>query len=338
MIEEKLKKVSNLSYQHTQSKNEEEKELLDKELKELLLELKQNAIETFKEESDVKKFLDNIIHFYKYSYNNQCLIYLQKPDAQYIASLKAFNKMGYNVNKGEKGIKILIPSIYKLVKVNNNITSLNMLTNAEKQKYYDKNDSTVEHYRDVVGSFRIGNVFDASQTTMPLENIEKSLNPILEDDNAIGIEDLFIKAIYRDNFKVEYVDKIDSGAKGYCDIDNNRIVVVKGLGNLMRLKVVIHEYAHGLAHQHLKDNKLDYKQNQNKYETEAESIAYVVSKYLGLDTSMYSTTYLYSWSKEKDFKEIDDSLNTIVNYSKKIIKNYEKILEKENKLNMEVNV
>ena len=53
-----------------------------------------------------------------------------------------------------------------------------------------------------------------------------------------------------------------------------------------------------------------------------------MSKYLGLDTKDYSHTYLYSWSKNKDFKEIDDSFSTIVNYSKKIINNYNHILEK----------
>ena len=50
----------------------------------------------------------------------------------------------------------------------------------------------------------------------------------------------------------------------------------------MRLKVIIHEYAHSLAHKHLKDNNKEYKEHRNQYETEAESIAYVVSKYLGL--------------------------------------------------------
>ena len=48
----------------------------------------------------------------------------------------------------------------------------------------------------------------------------------------------------------------------------------------MRLKVVIHEYAHSLAHKHLLNNHQDYQEHRNKYETEAESIAYVVSKYL----------------------------------------------------------
>ncbi len=113
------------------------------------------------------------------------------------------------------------------------------------------------------------------------------------------------------------MEKIGSGAKGYCDHKNKLIVVKKDLGNLMRLKVVVHEYAHALAHTHLENNNKEYKEHRNQYESEAESIAYVVCKYLGLDAKDYSMMYLYSWSKDKDFKEIDDSLSTIVNYSKK---------------------
>ena len=103
----------------------------------------------------------------------------------------------------------------------------------------------------------------------------------------------------------------------------------------MRLKVIIHEYAHALAHNHLKENNKEYKEHREQYESEAESIAYVVSKYLGLETKDYSIMYLYSWSKNKDFSEIDDSFNTIVNYSKKIINNYNKMVDKEMDLNYE---
>ena len=170
---------------------------------------------------------------------------------------------------------------------------------------------------------------------MPVDEINSKLNPTFEDERANGIEDYFIKAIYKDGFKVEYVENIDSGAKGYCDFENSKIVIKKGLGNLMRLKVVIHEYAHSLAHKHLLNNNQDYIEHRNKYETEAESIAYVVTKYLGLDVSDYSNMYLYSWSKDKDFKEIDDSLNTIVDYSNRIINNYEYILNKEKNIEIQ---
>ena len=163
---------------------------------------------------------------------------------------------------------------------------------------------------------------------MPFEEIDSSLNPILEDSRADGITDIFIKAIYKDGIKVKYED-IDSGAKGYCDFDNKTIVVKKNLSDLMRLKVIIHEYAHSLAHTHLKDNNKEYQEHREQYESEAEAIAYVVSKYLGLDTKNYSMTYLYSWSKNKDFKELDDSFETINRFSKKIIKNYEEIYDKE---------
>lgn len=159
------------------------------------------------------------------------------------------------------------------------------------------------------------------------------MNPVLDDPRADYATDIFIKAIYKDGFKVKY-ENIESGAKGYCDLVTNTIVIKNGLNNLMRLKVIIHEYAHALAHNHLKENNKEYKEHREQYESEAESIAYVVSKYLGLETKDYSIMYLYSWSKNKDFSEIDDSFNTIVNYSKKIINNYQKMLSKEVEYNV----
>ncbi len=337
MIKEKIKKVTELSYKYYITKDNKEQTKIDDELNNILQDLKKQAIESFESESDLKRFLDNVIFFNNYSYNNQILIWLQKPKSNYVASLKTFSKMGYRVNKDEVGIKILIPSFLKFVKIIDSenaftIKPLYTLTQSELKKYKDKNDNSVIFYAEKVTNFRIGSVFDASQTNMPINEICNKLNPILEDDRSEGIEDIFIKAIYRDGFKVKYEDSINGGAKGYCDFENNLIVVRKNMGNLMRLKVVIHEYAHALAHNHLKDNNQDYREHRNKYESEAESIAYVVSKYLGLDAREYSTMYLYSWSKNKDFKEIDDSLNTIVNYSKRIIKNFELMYEKDQEL------
>ena len=249
-----------------------------------------------------------------------------------MASFKTFSEMGYYPKKGEKGIKILVPSFLTRVKIKNNngtteITPLYTLSDEEKKKYHDKNDESIIYHDKILKNFSIGTVFDVSQTNMPMDLIEKKLNPMLEDPKADTVADIFIKTIYKDGFKVKY-DETPDGAKGYCDFENNTIVVKKGLSNLMRLKVIIHEYAHSLAHKHLKDNNQEYKNHREKYETEAESIAYVVSKYLGLDTRNYSQIYLYSWSKNKDFKEIDDSFSTIVNYSKKIIDNYNYILRK----------
>ncbi len=333
ILTDKIKSISDLSFKAKNEKDSNIKENLEKDIKNILTDLKKQAISRFSSESDLKKFLDNMVNFNNYSLNNQYLIWLQKPDSKYVTSFNAFSKMGYYINKGEKGIKILFPVFLKFIKVDTNdsqfkIKPIYLLTEEELKKLKDKEDNSVTFYKEKATYFKVGNVFDVSQTTMPFEEIDSSLNPILEDSRADGITDIFIKAIYKDGIKVKYED-IDSGAKGYCDFDNKTIVVKKNLSDLMRLKVIIHEYAHSLAHTHLKDNNKEYQEHREQYESEAEAIAYVVSKYLGLDTKNYSITYLYSWSKNKDFKELDDSFETINRFSKKIIKNYEEIYDKE---------
>lgn len=332
-LTDKIKSISDLSFKAKNEKDSNIKENLEKDIKNILTDLKKQAISRFSSESDLKKFLDNMVNFNNYSLNNQYLIWLQKPDSKYVTSFNAFSKMGYYINKGEKGIKILFPVFLKFIKVDTNdsqfkIKPIYLLTEEELKKLKDKEDNSVTFYKEKATYFKVGNVFDVSQTTMPFEEIDSSLNPILEDSRADGITDIFIRTIYKDGIKVKYED-IDSGAKGYCDFDNKTIVVKKNLSDLMRLKVIIHEYAHSLAHTHLKDNNKEYQEHREQYESEAEAIAYVVSKYLGLDTKNYSMTYLYSWSKNKDFKELDDSFETINRFSKKIIKNYEEIYDKE---------
>ena len=70
MLEEQLKKINELSFQANKTKDEKEKEQLENDVKSIIFDLKKQAIESFKSESDIKKFLDNIIKFNNYSYNN----------------------------------------------------------------------------------------------------------------------------------------------------------------------------------------------------------------------------------------------------------------------------
>lgn len=299
----------------------------------MLIELKKEAILKFKDESDIKKFLDNVINFNNYSFNNQMLIWVQKPDAEYVTSFKTIKDMGYHLNKDSKGIKVFIPNFYTLVKIKNGdnnfeVKPLFLLTDEEIKKYKDKSNDEIIFYAQKLSGFSLGNVFDVKDTTIPMDIIDAELNPVVNDKQADDLINCFIKTIYNDGFKVEFKDLIN-GAKGYCDHKNNVIVVKKGLSNVIQMKVLIHEYAHALAHKHLENNNRDYQEHRNQYETEAESIAYVVSKYLNMPTSDYTLNYLYAWSKEKDFKEIDESLNTIVNYSKRIINNFQKFYVQE---------
>lgn len=64
---------------------------------------------------------------------------------------------------------------------------------------------------------------------------------------------------------------------------------------------------------------------------EAESIAFVVCQYLGLDTSEYSFGYISSWSSGKDVKELKASLETIRSTSNEMIDTVEQKLTKTEK-------
>lgn len=53
-------------------------------------------------------FLITAANNYKYSFKEQLLIHAQKPDATACAEIDTWNKLGRWVNKGTKGIALLI--------------------------------------------------------------------------------------------------------------------------------------------------------------------------------------------------------------------------------------
>src|SRR4051812_45475705 len=52
--------------------------------------------------------------FHEYSFNNCVLIAMQRPDASQVAGYKAWQKLGRQVGKGERGIRILAPMVGKV--------------------------------------------------------------------------------------------------------------------------------------------------------------------------------------------------------------------------------
>ena len=87
-------------------------------LKEITDRLEQGITELFDSER-YKEYLRVMSKFHNYSFNNTLLIAMQKPDASLIAGFSAWkNNFGRNVMKGQKGIKILAPSPFKIEKRN----------------------------------------------------------------------------------------------------------------------------------------------------------------------------------------------------------------------------
>lgn len=79
-----------------------------------------------------------------------------------------------------------------------------------------------------------------------------------------------------------------------------------------------------LKNQHYKN--MSIKPQMEILTFEAESVAFAVCEYLGIDSSDYSFGYVSSWSQGKELEELKACLSTIHGTSVEMIKNIEKNL------------
>ncbi|MBP5756353.1 MAG: antirestriction protein ArdA, partial [Spirochaetales bacterium] len=106
-------------------------------------------------------------------------------------------------------------------------------------------------------------------------------------------------------------ENIESGAKGYYHLEEDRIVVQAGMSQAQTVKTLLHEASHQALHSREAQNASGEVKSKNQKETEAESVAYVVCQHYGIDTSDYSFAYVATWSADKEVPELKASLDTI---------------------------
>lgn len=107
--------------------------------------------------------------FYDYSVNNTILIYNQNRLAQFVGSYQYFKEEGYNVNRGEKSMQIFVPVLTTLfIDETGETKQLREATKDEKSKI---KKGEIESIKTI--SFKLGNVFDISQTNCPIEDYPK---------------------------------------------------------------------------------------------------------------------------------------------------------------------
>ena len=266
----------------------------DKNVEEITKKLEQGVKDLF-ESDNYKVFLKTMSKFYNYSFNNCLLIALQMPEATMVAGYKSWqNNFKRQVKKGEKAIKILAPIPHKF------------------KKEIEKENGTVEEKEVNYMSFRAVPVFDISQTEgEELPEICKVLNGDVE-----GFSELINKIESVSPVEIAY-EEITSGANGYYRHDTNSIVVDERLSEQQKIKTLIHEIAHSILHN--KENGAEKEADRYTREVQAESVAYTVCSYIGIDTSDYSLGYVAGWSKGKEVKELTESMDAIRNTASYII-------------------
>ena len=126
---------------------------------------------------------------------------------------------------------------------------------------------------------------------------------------------------------------VEGSANGFYSPTAGEIVVDSTLSEKQSLKTLIHETAHALLHNPEASSSQSTRETK---EVEAESVAYVVCQYFGLDTSGYSFGYIAGWSSGKGTPELKASLENIRNTSNEIISNVEQILIKRETLEQTV--
>lgn len=209
--------------------------------------------------------------FHSYSLNNTLLIWVQKPEAiesPYICGYKRWKSLGWQVNKGEKSIRILAPY---------------------KKRIEDENGD--ESF--IIKGFFPVSVFHVSQASKIDEC--KSEQELLD---SIGCPDLisgdvdFNTIVKACPFPV-HISETMGFSNG--NTDGKKITIAKRNNESSMVHTLCHEWSHALMHFKPETKSLE----RSIKEYDAEVCAYIVTSCLGFQNSK-SSLYIGNWKGNSD--------------------------------------
>lgn len=233
----------------------------------------------------LQTYLDVMARFPRYSFNNCMLIALQDPDCTMVQGFRAWKKLGRNVKKGGKGIGIIAPLLYR------------------KQ---DDAAASDEANQSAIRGFKVVHVFDVSQTE---GNDLPQFAAITGDpgENITALEHV----IRSEGIELEY-DFPASGADGVSQ--TGKIMVRPDLQAAEQFSVLVHELSHELLHTRKERCK---KTTKTIRETEAEAVAHVVCRAVGIESIGHSADYIHLY--HGDVQVLAESLDAIQKTAARIL-------------------
>ena len=231
------------------------------------------------------RYLRCMARFHAYSPNNIALILAQSPDATRVAGYRAWQALGRQVRRGERGIRIIVPHRTRVA------------PEEEGQEMI------------VISGFGVGTVFDLAQTVGEPLNAPPLLGALFGDTTvAAWVRGELIGWLQGQGVTLT---RRDTGrANGYYLPRTREIAVHRDLAGLRELKTLMHEAAH-FAADHVGGVKWE------DAETVAESTAYVTLAHFGLDTSGYSFGYVAGWAGDmavfrRNLASIQQTAHTLI--------------------------
>lgn len=256
--------------------SEQAKKLADEALEALVASVKAGKSES------LTAYLAAMGRFHDYSFGNVMLIVTQKPDASHVAGFNTWKTLGRFVKKGEKGILIIAPMVFK----------------PQEDAPSSDGDRSILRFKGVY-------VFDVSQTDgEPLPEFARvGGNPNGHTDRLKGL-------IASKGIALEYATDIGS-AHGLSKV--GLIKIRPDLSPAEEFSVLVHELAHEMLHSR------EYRREASKTvkETEAEAVAFVVGQSIGLETGTAAADYIQLYDGDSD--TLADSLDRIQKTAAEII-------------------
>lgn len=249
-----------------------------------------------------KAFLTQMSKLNHYSPRNLQLLLAQKPDTTYLASYNTWKKdFGRQVKKGEKALSVIMPVAY-------------LKKDKEGNVLLDKNGKP-----ETITTFRLqARVFDVSQTEgKDLPQQVTNLKEHLTDEQYANLYRAAMTIAKANQLNVRF-DKLPDKTNGYFNPNQNEIVIQQD--NMTKdqiVKTFLHELAHVELHQAGQQAELA----DNLKELQAESTAFVVASYYGLDTENYTFSYLASWTDDKKtLADLEAQLDVVHQEAQSLIK------------------
>lgn len=261
------------------------KEEIQAELNDLSTKIEKGVEEVFTS-GRYMEYLRMMAKFPKYSANNCMLIMMQRPTAKYVCGYVTWKKEFHrHVIYGETGLSI--------------IGGKQMVG---KKIVKDEHGNETEETFNYTKYFPCYVFADDQTDGDPLPELCKELKTRVDGYATV-------KAKLQGIAKVPVCFEDFGGeAKGYFSPSENRIVVRVGMPESQTIKTMVHEMTHSVLH--CKDGR-QAKADRDTKEIQAESVAFIVCHYLGIETDDYSFPYLASWANEKGIKAVRENLDII---------------------------
>ena len=308
---EKMKKAYN-------KKSKEDKE---KEVNNLLEKANEGIEKCFTSPEHFKELISYMSKFYNYSFRNTFLIQEQFKGALAVGSYAFWKEKGFTVNKGEKGIKILVPNRLSDYFINSKGEEVKLSkATPEEKRLIEQGEIEVRKGKLI---FNQGYVFEVSQTNAKAKDLPK-IFPGRWLDGEVNNYDLMYKAMENIANKIgvriiEPKEELGS-VKGVSYPLTKEVALNPRNTQLQNVKTLIHELAH--AKLHTMETRDNYTTNEKEFQ--AEMSAYAVCSYFGLDTSEYSFRYIKSWTENVELKYKEKLINEV----RETVKEYIDVIEK----------